>query len=185
MKIYTRRGDRGRTDLFGGDRVTKDDIRVQAYGDVDELNSSAGVAAAATQQEDLRRTVQEIQSTLFDLGSILATPDPVHHAKSGLPTVEPEDVENLEALIDRWEGELEPLKTFILPGGSAGAAAFQHARAVCRRAERSAVALDAESAVSEAVLRYLNRLSDLFFVMARVENHRAGIPDIEWIGRAR
>ena len=185
MKIYTKRGDRGQTDLFGGDRVAKDHLRVAAYGDVDELNACLGVAAAASEQEDVRALVERIQSSLFDLGSTLATPNAAHREKSGVPTVADGDVLELEGEIDRFESELAPLENFILPGGSAAAAGFHHARTVCRRAERSAVALDREDPLEEGVLRYLNRLSDLLFVVARAENRRAGIADVEWVGRDR
>ena len=185
MKIYTKRGDRGQTDLFGGDRVAKDHLRVAAYGDVDELNASVGVAAAASEQEDVRALVERIQSALFDLGSTLATPSAAHREKNGVPAVAEGDVLELEGEIDRLESELEPLESFILPGGCAAAAAFHHARTVCRRAERSSVALDREDSLEQSVLRYLNRLSDLLFVIARVENRRAGIADVAWIGRER
>ncbi|MCH7868037.1 MAG: cob(I)yrinic acid a,c-diamide adenosyltransferase [Myxococcales bacterium] len=187
MKIYTRRGDRGETDLFGGGRVAKDDIRVSAYGDVDELNACVGVAAAATDDKDLRAFAQEIQSSLFDLGSQLATPraKPVKDQKNKAPTVDPAQIEELEREIDRLEEELEPLTSFILPGGSPAAAAFHHARTVCRRAERSSVALDRAEPLDPAIIQYLNRLSDLLFTMARVANARAGLPDVPWIGRER
>jgi len=182
VKIYTRRGDRGETDLFGGARVGKDHFRVQSYGSVDELNACLGVAIAASTHTDLRELGQAIQNTLFDLGSNLATPDAGHREKSGIPALTATDVEALEAQIDRLEQELAPLKAFILPGGTVAAAAFHYARTVCRRAERDAVALDRSDAIDESVLRYLNRLSDLLFVLARVENRRADIDDIEWSG---
>ena len=185
MKIYTRRGDRGQTDLFGGARVAKDDLRVSAYGDVDELNSSVGIAAAATDQSDLRERLTTIQSSLFDLGSQLATPDPEHHAKNNVPGVDASQVEKLETEIDRLEQEIEPLKTFVLPGGNAAAAALHHARTVCRRAERSVVTLQVNEPVDPAVVQYLNRLSDLLFTMARVANARAKVPDVPWVGRER
>lgn len=185
MKIYTRRGDRGETDLFGGGRVAKDDLRVAAYGDVDELNACVGVAAAASDQDDLRAFMHQIQNSLFDLGSQLATPRVSQQKKHGHPCVEIERVEELEREIDRLEDELEPLTSFILPGGSATAAALHHARTVCRRAERSAVALDRAESLEPAIVQYLNRLSDLLFTMARVANSRSGISDITWSGRER
>lgn len=187
MKIYTRRGDAGQTDLFGGDRVGKDAARVAAYGDVDETNAAIGVAVAAGIDADLDAPMAQIQSTLFDLGASLATPDPAHRKKAGVAGVGAADVEGLEALIDRLEGGLEPLVTFVLPGGSSSAAAFHVARTVCRRAEREVVRLagmDGES-VEETSLRYLNRLSDLLFVIARHENARQGIADVAWVGRER
>ena len=185
MKIYTRRGDSGETDLFGGPRVAKDALRVAAYGDVDELNAALGDCAAATEHIDLRDLVRRIQGLLFDLGATLATPDPERRTKSGVPEPGAEDVELLEAHIDELEGELEPLRRFVLPGGCRAAAAFHVARTVCRRAERRTVALHRDSPLSEASLCTLNRLSDLLFVMARVENRRAGVPDVEWEGRQR
>ena len=187
MKIYTKRGDAGQTDLFGGERVGKDDQRVAAYGDVDELNATVGVAAASDVDPELATALQTIQSALFDLGSSLATPDPQHRVKAGIGGVAGSDVEALEVLIDQLEGGLEPLTTFILPGGSSSAAAFHVARTVCRRAERAVVRLAATEgeSVEDSSLRYLNRLSDLFFVMARHENSRLGVADVAWIGRTQ
>ncbi len=183
MKIYTRRGDRGETDLFGGGRVAKDHLRVSTYGEVDELNSCVGVAAAATPHDDFAALLHGIQNTLFDLGAHLATPDAARREKADIPGASTEDVEELEAKIDLFEQELAPLKNFILPGGTQAAAALHLARTVCRRVERAAVALDREEALDERVLRYLNRLSDLLFVLARVENARAGVSDVEWAPR--
>jgi len=183
VKVYTRRGDAGETDLFGGERVSKDDARVEAYGAVDELNSVLGVAAAASGQKDLRDASQRIQGELFDLGAHLATPDPAHRERYDVPAPRAEDVSALEETIDRLEEELEPLRTFVLPGGTSAAAAFHQARTVCRRAERAVVALGRADDIDPRALGYLNRLSDLLFVMARVENHRAGEPDVPWSGR--
>ena len=185
MKIYTRRGDGGETDLFGGSRVGKEHVRVEAYGAADELNSFVGVCAAATSHDDLRAICVKVQRLLFDLGGYLATPDARRREKGKLPEPEPEGVEALERHIDALETELEPLQRFILPGGTQAAAAFHTARSVCRRAERRAVELHRSDPLSEASLRYLNRLSDLLFVMARVENERAGVADVEWLGRER
>jgi cob(I)alamin adenosyltransferase len=184
VKIYTRRGDSGETDLFGGERVGKEHLRVEAYGQVDELNAFVGVAIAASPHSDVVDFARRIQSTLFDLGSFLATPDAAHRSKADVPEVRDEDVLALEAEIDRLEGALEPLKTFILPGGTPAAAAFHVARTVCRRAERTTVRLDADEPLGGLALRYLNRLSDLLFVMARVENHRADVPDVAWSPRS-
>jgi cob(I)alamin adenosyltransferase len=183
VKIYTRRGDRGETDLFGGPRVAKDHLRVEAYGAVDELNAGLGVAAAISSHDDLRDICGEIQARLFDLGATLSTPDPRRREKSGVPELGADHVQALERHVDALEEELEPLRRFILPGGSPAAAAFHVARTVCRRAERRCVALAREADVGGAPVGYLNRLSDLLFVMARVENRRAGIADVEWIGR--
>jgi cob(I)alamin adenosyltransferase len=182
VKIYTRRGDAGETDLFGGGRVSKDDLRVEAYGVVDELNASLGVAAAASGHADLRGLVEQIQETLFALGSYLATPEQERRARSGLNAPEAVDVETLEARIDALETELAPLQRFVLPGGTAAAAAFHVARTVCRRAERALVALHRREPLEAGALRFLNRLSDLLFVVARAENRRSGVPDVEWKG---
>lgn len=182
MKVYTRRGDAGETDLFGGGRVGKHALRVEAYGVVDELNAALGVAGAATAHDDLRGLVRELQELLFALGAALATPDPAHRKKSGIPEPGAAAVDTLERRIDDFEAELEPLRRFVLPGGTLAAAAFHVARTVCRRAERRCVALHQTEAVDDACLSLLNRLSDLLFVLARVENRRAGAGDVEWRG---
>jgi cob(I)alamin adenosyltransferase len=183
VKIYTRRGDAGETDLFGGVRVAKDDLRVEAYGAVDELSACLGVAAAASVHDDLRGLVEGLQETLFDLGAYLATPEAERRERSGLRAPQADDVEALEARIDAFEAELEPLRRFVLPGGAAPAAAFHVARTVCRRAERALVALHRREPLEAGALRFVNRLSDLLFVVARVENRRAGVADVEWQGR--
>ncbi len=182
MKIYTRRGDTGQTDLLGGPRVPKDDVRVESYGAVDELNASLGVCHASTQHADVRELLERIQGELFDLGAYLASPDADRRSRSGIAEPGAEAIESLEHHIDAFEQELEPLKRFVLPGGTLAAAAFHVARTGCRRAERCAVALDHADPLEENALRYLNRLSDLLFVLARLENRRAGRPDIEWTG---
>ena len=186
MKIYTRRGDAGQTDLFGGERVGKDALRVAAYGDVDELNASIGVALAAGVDDSLAASMASIQSALFDLGASLATPDPAHRRKAGVVGVADLDIEALETLIDRLEAGLRPLATFILPGGTPAAAAFHVARTVCRRAERAVVHLAATpgESVETTSTRYLNRLSDLLFVLARHENARKGVADVAWSRRS-
>lgn len=184
MKIYTKRGDAGETDLFGGPRVGKDHLRVEAYGSVDELNSVLGMAAAASPRDDIAELTRGLQSTLFDLGAYLASPGAKRRAKPEIPGPRAEDVEALEKHIDAFESELEPLRRFVLPGGTAAAAAFHLARTVCRRAERRAVTLHRDEPLDPLALGFLNRLSDLLFVLARVENRRAGIADIEWQGRS-
>lgn len=186
MKIYTRRGDAGKTDLFGGERVAKDAQRVAAYGEVDELNAVLGVAIAAGADPSLAEPLAGIQSALFDLGASLATPDPDHRRKAKVAGVAAADIEALEALIDRLEAGLTPLASFILPGGSPAAAAFHVARTVCRRAERAVVHLAGSpgESVEENALRYLNRLSDLLFVIARHENARRGVADVVWSRRS-
>ncbi len=180
MKIYTKRGDGGETDLFGGGRVGKEHTRVEVYGVVDELNAGLGVCAVESKSEDVRSAVVAIQERLFDLGSYFSSSAPDSPAQSRSAGPGAGDVELLEAHIDAFEAELEPLKRFILPGGTKASAAFHVARTVCRRAERRAVELHRTEPVSAVALRYLNRLSDLLFVMARVENRRAGVPDTEW-----
>jgi cob(I)alamin adenosyltransferase len=183
VKVYTRRGDAGQTDLFGGRRVAKDDLRVEAYGAVDELNACLGVALAASPHGDVGELGHRIQGELFELGAYLATPDDHQREKAGVPTLGDEDVVHLEERIDGFEAELQPLKRFVLPGGTPVAAAFHVARTVCRRAERIAVGLDREGSLDPTALRYLNRLSDLLFVLARLENARDGRGDVEWEGR--
>jgi len=185
LKVYTRRGDAGDTDLFGGPRVGKEDLRVEAYGAVDEANAAVGLAASRTRHDDLRALCRELQDRLFDLGGTLATPDAERRRKSEVPSLGPDDVEALERRIDAFESELEPLSRFVLPGGNEAAAAFHLARTVCRRAERRCVALHRREPVDAASLGWLNRLSDLLFVMARVENRRAGVGDVPWRGRER
>jgi cob(I)alamin adenosyltransferase len=185
VKIYTRRGDRGETDLFGGPRVAKDHLRVEAYGAVDELNAALGAALADTAHQDIRDLARSIQENLFDLGAYLSSPDAEQREKRGVREPLEAEVEALEARIDAFEAELEPLRNFVLPGGTSAAAAFHLARTVCRRAERRAVSLDREVPLEAPALRYLNRLSDLLFVLARVENRRAGLGDQLWAGRKR
>ena len=182
VKIYTKGGDAGQTSLFFGPRVAKDHVRVEAYGTVDELNAVLGLARAELSDADLDARIQEIQSSLFDLGGELATPESEARAREGKAqaSVEDADVTTLESWIDEFETELEELRNFILPGGTRAAACFHLARTVCRRAERRTVSLTAEGAVSEVALRYLNRLSDLLFVLARVANRRSGVAEPIW-----
>jgi cob(I)alamin adenosyltransferase len=183
VRIYTRRGDEGETDLVGSGRIAKDHQRVDAYGAVDELCAALGVAATHTEHADLRTLVETIQRELFVLGAYLATPEARHREAGGTRSPGPEEVAALEAQIDAFERELEPLRRFVLPGGTQGAAAFHHARTVGRRAERALVTLHRSEPLDPGALRFLNRLSDLLFVMARVDNRRSGVPDVEWEGR--
>jgi len=179
-KIYTRRGDDGSTGLFGGPRVRKDDLRVAAYGDVDELNSALGVAREEIHtQPDLLAFVDSLQSELFTLGAELATPD-AEAAPKEVPRIGHAHVERLEREIDRLTARLPEMKSFILPGGSRAGAALHLCRTVCRRAERKVVSLAEGAPVSPEALAYLNRLSDLLFVMARAANLRAGGSEIPW-----
>jgi len=182
VKVYTRRGDAGETDLFGGERVGKDVLRVAAYGDVDELNAALGVALALSTHDDVRALGGTLQGQLFELGAYLAAPDERRREKANTPTLGADDVRALEDRIDGFEKELPPLQRFVLPGGAPPAAAFHFARTVCRRAERAAVALHREEPLDAVALGYLNRLSDLLFVLARLENARDGRGDVEWEG---
>lgn len=180
MKIYTKTGDGGQTGLFGGARVSKADARVTAYGEIDELNSCLGLARMHPFDEGIDRLLSEIQSELFNLGAELAT---VPGKDAGALKVSETEIHSLEEAIDHAETELSPLKSFILPGGSPAAAHLHLCRTVCRRAERSLVGLGEQEEVRGEALRYLNRLSDLLFVLARLANHRAGIEDVPWVGR--
>ncbi len=178
-KIYTKTGDAGMTGLGGGRRVPKDSERVAAYGTVDELNSSIGVALALGLTGRLTTELRRIQNELFDLGSDLCWPsDDARRAR--IPTVQPHHVERLEGTIDELNAIVGPLTNFILPGGSPGAAALHVARTVCRRAERETIKLSHEEPIGELVLPYLNRLSDTLFVMARYENHERGVAEPLW-----
>ena len=181
LKIYTRTGDAGSTGLFGGGRVEKDDPRVEAYGEVDELNAVLGMARAVEMMPRIDEVLVPIQRDLFSLGALLATPDR-DKMKQQLAKARIDDarVAELEQLIDEGEAELEPLKAFILPGGTPKAAALHVARTVCRRAERRVVALQREVELPQLVVIYLNRLSDLLFVLARVANRRAGAGEVTW-----
>ncbi len=181
MKIYTRTGDAGETSLFGGGRVRKDHPRTSAYGDVDELNSALGLARATAPTDLFDELLDQIQRDLFSVGGRLATPRPEKVAKAMEKAVlPPERAAAFERVMDEAEAELAPLRAFVLPGGTPKAAALHVARTVCRRAERSVVALAAEDEVSPDVLVYLNRLSDLLFTLARLANHRAGTADLTW-----
>ena len=182
-KVYTRSGDDGTTGLGGGQRVGKDSLRIEAYGTVDELNSVIGVALASGVNETIRAPLEAIQNELFHLGSDLCILEE-DKARMPVPRIEERHVVALEKLMDRLSEELSPLENFILPGGSAAAAELHVARTVCRRAERLVVALSREEAVGAWTVRYLNRLSDALFVMARHENKRRGVPDVLWDSRA-
>lgn len=176
MKIYTRTGDAGTTGLFSGQRVAKTHPRVSAYGTVDEMNSVLGVARSAKPVPQVEAELVLLQARLFDLGADLAT------APGGraVPRILPAHVAALEAGIDRMLAEIPPMKAFVLPGGSPAAAQIHLARAICRRAEREAVAAAASEDISPEALVYLNRLSDFLFALARYENHLAGVAEQEW-----
>jgi cob(I)alamin adenosyltransferase len=171
-KVYTKTGDKGETSLVGGARVSKASPRVEAYGDVDELNSIIGLSRAALLDEQIDEALSLIQNDLFTLGADLASPSQIE-----VPRIQTSFIETLEELSDRFLAELEPLKEFILPGGSKAGATLHLARTVARRAERRAVKLSETEDVNELALVYLNRLSDLLFILARVVNRRGEVPE--------
>ena len=197
MKIYTRTGDQGSTSLFGNKRVPKSDLRLATYGTVDELNAVLGLARAEGLSSRCEEVVLRLQNQLFDLGAELATPDP---GDRGTEFLQPEDIAQQETIIDEIEKGLAPLTAFILPGGTRAAATLHLARCVCRRAEREIVELyyqtgdpqagdhqtgarqagAAEAPIREIVLKFINRTSDLLFVLARAANAEAGTPDVPW-----
>ena len=182
-KIYTRGGDDGTTSLGGGARVGKDSLRVEAYGVVDELNAQVGVALAADLDPEIAGVLRSVQNDLFHLGSDLCMPEE-DKLRTPVPRIEQRHVDELERLLDRLTERVGPLENFILPGGSAGAAQLHVARTVCRRAERVVVALGRREAVGGWTVKYLNRLSDALFVMARYENRQKGTGDVLWNSRA-
>ena len=178
MKIYTKTGDGGETGLFAGPRVGKDDARIEAYGTVDELNALLGVVRTAGVSPEIDAIVEKVQNDLFGVGAELATPDP---KAKGIRRITAAEVTPLEDAIDRLDARLPRLKQFILPGGSPAAAQLHFARTVCRRAERRVVALAHRGeSVSDYVLTYLNRLSDLLFVLARAANQDDGQAETTW-----
>jgi cob(I)alamin adenosyltransferase len=179
VKIYTRTGDGGETALFDGRRVSKAALRVDAYGEIDELNAAVGVVLAEGIDADLAAMLQAVQRDLFAVGGRLADPERHIAERVDKAAIADTDIARLEAWIDRLESELEALRRFILPGGSPPGAHLHVARTICRRAERRIVALGADS-VEPRLLAYVNRLSDFLFVLARAVNRRAGVPEVEW-----
>jgi cob(I)alamin adenosyltransferase len=181
MKIYTKTGDRGDTGLFGGGRVGKDHPRVEAYGDIDELNATIGLARSIELMPRIDEVLVLVQRDLFSLGALLATPDlEKMHQQLEKARIDDERIAQLERAIDDGDRELEPLRAFILPGGTPKSAALHVARTVCRRAERRVVHLQHEVEIPGVVVIYLNRLSDLLFTLARVANARAGAGEVTW-----
>ena len=180
MKIYTKSGDDGKTGLFRGPRVSKDDARIEAYGTVDELSSVIGVVRAAEVPGDVDSVLQRIQCQLFALGAQLATPNPEDH---GTHLIRSSEITWIEETIDHFDGQLLPLKNFVLPGGTPSAAALHHARVVCRRAERRVVTLARSTELSNETLIFLNRVGDLLFVLARFANSAANQDDVPWQGQ--
>ena len=181
MKIYTKTGDSGQTGLFGGGRVPKDDPRVEAYGDVDELNAQLGVARAVEIMPRIDEVLVPIQRDLFSIGALLATPDLAKmHDHLAKAQIDEKRILGLEHEIDACDRELEPLRAFIVPGGTPKAAALHVARTVCRRAERRVIHLQHSVEIPAIVVVYLNRLSDLLFTLARVANARGGAGEVTW-----
>ena len=181
MKIYTKTGDQGQTGLFGGGRVSKDDPRVEAYGDVDELNAVLGLARALEMMPRIDEVLVPIQRDLFSIGALLSTPDlEKMHDHLAKAQVDDGRIRELEQAIDACDRELEPLRAFIVPGGTSKAAALHVARTVCRRAERRVIHLQRNVEIPRIVVIYLNRLSDLLFTLARVANTRAGAGEVTW-----
>ncbi len=180
FKIYTKTGDKGTTALFGGTRVSKHSIRIETYGTVDELNSTIGIVLAQNEiPEPVRTTLLQLSSLLFSVGADLATPliPPPTYA---IPRITPQHSEWLEQFIDQYDTELEPLKNFILPGGTKASAYLHLARTVCRRAERLAVYLSEQEDIGESIIPFLNRLSDYLFTAARYVNFKNNIEDVQW-----
>jgi cob(I)alamin adenosyltransferase len=179
VKIYTKTGDSGETSLFGKIRLSKADPRVEAYGEVDEFNTCLGVVRSLVVDADLSQCLEAIQRDLFAVGARLADPSSRIADRVSKAVISDAHVERLEQQIDRFETEVPPLTQFILPGGSQAGAMLHLARTVCRRAERRVIGLGS-GAVEPVIIVYLNRLSDLLFVMARVVNHRAAVPELGW-----
>ncbi len=182
MKIYTKTGDAGETGLFGGARVSKASLRVEAYGEVDELNSAVGWVRVTASDPDLDVLLNQIQNDLFEVGAELGSTED-RKQKSAMPLIAEPQVEALERAIDKYEEGPPALTSFVLPGGCESATRFHLARCVCRRAERSLAALGAQETLRGELFRYVNRLSDLLFVLARYANHTAGVEDIPWKGQ--
>jgi cob(I)alamin adenosyltransferase len=179
-KIYTKTGDNGETGLFGGARVPKNSIRIEAFGTIDELNSFIGLTGTEVKDTDVKALLEKIQNELFIVGSNLSLPEFETGKRTLIPQISELFITDIELAIDQYEKKLEPLKNFILPGGSKGAALLHTCRTICRRAERKVVELKSKENVSDKIVIFLNRLSDLFFVLARHENMISNVPDIKW-----
>jgi len=180
MKIYTKTGDLGETSLFGGERVPKSSLRIEAYGTVDELNSIIGMAKEEVAGEGVKELLSGIQNKLFNLGADLATPETEKNKKLNVPRITETDVTEAEKAIDYYSDKLPELRVFVLPGGNKASALMHIARTVCRRAERGVVSLNMAEEINKNILILLNRYSDLFFVLARFENLTAGNGDVAW-----
>lgn len=180
MKIYTKTGDRGETGLFGGERVPKNSLRIEAYGTIDELNAFIGLTVLEVSDSTIKKLLSEIQNQLFTVGADLATPENKKNEKLEIERTSQDFHLRIEKEIDKYEEKLEPLRNFILPGGSKAAALMHICRTISRRAERQVVALKNGEKIGENIIIFLNRLSDLFFVLARYENAVSGTPDVKW-----
>ncbi len=180
MKIYTKTGDKGETGLFGGERVSKNSLRIEAYGTIDELNAFIGLAIIEVSDKSVKDLLQKIQNWLFSIGADLATPDNEKTKKLNVFRTPEEYYSYIEKEIDKYESKLDELRNFILPGGTKGAALLHICRTITRRAERMVVALNSTVKIGNNIIIFLNRLSDLFFVLARFDNAVTGTPDIEW-----
>jgi len=183
MKIYTKTGDDGTTGLFSGERVSKGSARIEAYGTIDELNSALGVVRSLNNNKDIDQILGRLQNDLFILGTDLATPIGKDKAQSIIPRIEQKHIEQLETTIDTIEAELSPLKNFLFPGGSVVASHIHLARAICRRAERRTVKLSQRENIGKFVVVYLNRLSDLLFLLARLANKIENVEEVKWNAR--
>ena len=180
MKLYTSTGDDGTTGLFGGDRVSKDDARIDAYGAVDELNASLGLALVSCTHEPISRHLGPVQSRLFDLGADLATPAGSSYSDK-VARMNTEQVKQLEESIDAIDGMNDPITSFVMPGGTELASRLHLARCICRRAERETVRLGRRDEITPEAIIFLNRLSDLLFAAARLANKLSGVPDVPWV----
>jgi len=180
MKIYTKTGDKGETGLFGGERVSKNSPRIEAYGTIDELNAFIGLAVTEVKDKSVKELLLKIQNQLFTVGSDLATPDTEKNKKLSVERTPADYFIDAEKAIDFYNAKLDDLKSFILPGGSKSAALLHVCRTIARRAERAVVALNSTVKIGDNILIFLNRLSDLFFVLSRYENAVTGTPDVEW-----
>jgi cob(I)alamin adenosyltransferase len=181
MKIYTKTGDKGETGLFGGERVTKNNLRLNAYGTIDELNSFLGLAIIEVNCGEIKNELIDLQNKLFVLGSDLATPETEKNERLNITRLPDSYISEAEQSIDKYDARLDQLKNFILPGGSKGSALLHICRTISRRAEREVVALKNTEHIGENIIIFLNRLSDLFFVLSRFENKYSNIPDTKWI----
>jgi len=181
MKIYTKTGDKGETGLFGGERVSKHSTRLDAYGTIDELNSFIGLTITEVTNQEIKNILNSLQNKLFVVGSDLATPETEKNKKLNIVRTPKSFIDEAEKDIDKFDSQLDELKNFILPGGSKGAALLHVCRTISRRAEREIVALKNTELIESNIVIFLNRLSDLFFVLSRFENKYSNIPDTKWI----